>query len=249
MRKSDDIEFSIIGAGRFGQFWGKRISKYYPTYFYDINPEQKKKIVKFAHWDSLENCLEKKFIFLTVPIGKMKEFLKNNANKFKSGSVMIDCASVKVPVLNWLSNYLPQDINYVASHPLFGPDSARNKLRDHIMVLMPGRVTYKDYRFLVQFFTISLELHVYNLTAEDHDKLMAYNLNLVHHLGRALNDLGITRLQLMMSGMEKLNEIVNVVMHDTQELFNDFYKYNPYSKKLYKNWQRSFDRIFDQLKR
>ena len=78
---------------------------------------------------------------------------------------------------------------------------------------------------------------------------MAYNLNLVHHLGRALNDLGITRLPLMMFGLEKLNEIVNVVMNDTQELFNDFYKYNPYSDKLYENWQRSFDKIFDQLKR
>jgi prephenate dehydrogenase len=242
MQKSDPIEFSIIGAGRFGYFWGKHLNKYYSTSFFD-NDKERVKSRKNLKWDTLENCLKKKYIFLTIPIGKFEEFLKNNSHKIQSGSIVIDCASVKVAVMDWFAKYLPEDVFYIASHPLFGPDSARNKLRDHILMLMPGRIPYGDYRFLVQLFTKDLGLFVYHLTAEEHDELMAYNLNLVHHLGRALHDLEISKLSLMMSGLQKLNEIVSVVMNDTQELFLDFYKYNPRAEEIYQHWLKSLDKI------
>jgi len=237
------IEFSVIGAGRFGTFWGKHLSRLYPTFYYDPDQSRKKVVERFASWCSLEECLQKKFIFLTIPIGKLTEFLQKNCDRFKSGSVLIDCASVKAPVMQWFEKYLPEDVFYVASHPLFGPDSARLRLRDHLMVLIPGQVPFGDYRFLVHMMTEDFGLQVYNMTVEEHDELMAYNLNLVHHLGRALHDLGISRLPLIMSGMKKLDEIVSVVMNDTQELFFDFNKYNPNSLEVLKKWEKSFNKI------
>jgi prephenate dehydrogenase len=239
----NEIEFAVIGAGRFGTFWGKHLSEIYPTCFYDADPEKEKVVVPFAAWGTMEECLQKKFIFLTIPIGKLEEFLIKNRDKIKPGSVLIDCASVKGPVINWFEEYLPDGIYYVASHPLFGPDSARTHLKDHLMVLMPGHVPFGEYRFLVQLLTEKFGLQVYNMTAKEHDQLMAYNLNLVHHLGRALDDLGISRLPLVMSGLQKLNEIVTVVMNDTQELFLDFNKYNPNSMEILEKWEKSFNKI------
>jgi len=245
--KSDTIEFSVIGTGRFGHFWCRSLSKFYPTFAYDINPDCRKRVERFAVWDSLENCLTKKFIFLTIPIHSMKDFLKENKDNFQKGSVIIDCASVKVPVMTWFDEHLPQDVHYVASHPLFGPDSAKNKLRDNIIMVMPGKVPLKDYQILIGFFMDKLGLQIYNLTAHEHDELMAYNLNLVHFLGRALDDLGITKLPLMMSSLSKLNDIVKVVMNDTTELFLDFYKFNPYATKVKDQWLKSFEKINHQI--
>jgi prephenate dehydrogenase len=239
----DKIEFSIIGAGRFGSFWGRHLSNFHPTCFYDTDPDKEASIKRFSDWQTLETCLQKKYIFLTIPIGKLEDFLKKNAVHIKPSSIVIDCASVKEPVIQWFEKYLPADVYYVASHPLFGPDSARLRLNDHLMVLMPGRVPFADYRFLVRFLTDKFKLQVYNMTAEEHDEMMAYNLNLVHHLGRALYDLGIGRLPLMMSGLKKLNEIVSVVMNDTQELFGDFYKYNRFAAHVLKDWEKSFKKI------
>jgi prephenate dehydrogenase len=216
---SDPIDFSVIGTGRFGHFWCRHLSKFHPTYAFDINPDCRKKVERFAIWDSLENCLTKKYIFLTIPIHSLKDFLRDNKKSFKKESVLIDCASVKVPVLGWFEDHLPEDVYYIASHPLFGPDSAKN----------------------------NLGLHIYNLTADEHDELMADNLNLVHFLGRALDDLGITKLPIMMSSLSKLNDIVKVVMNDTTELFLDFYKYNPYSGKVKEQWLKSFEKINDQI--
>ena len=245
--KSDSIEFSVIGTGRFGHFWCRHLSKYYTTFAYDINLDCRKRVDRFAIWDSLENCLTKKFIFLTIPIHSIKDFLIENKQKFQKGSVLIDCASVKVPVMSWFDDHLPSDVYYIASHPLFGPDSAKNKLQDNIIMVMPGKVPLKEYQTLIGFFAEKLGLQIYNLTAHEHDELMAYNLNLVHFLGRALDDLGITKLPLMMSSLSKLNDIVTVVMNDTTELFLDFYKFNPYAGKVKDQWLKSFAKINRQI--
>jgi len=247
MIKSEPIEFSVVGTGRFGHFWCRHLSKEHPTYAFDVNPDCRKKVERFAIWDSLENCLTKKYIFLTIPIHSLEDFLRDNKKRFKKGTVLIDCASVKVPVLGWFEDHLPDDVYYIASHPLFGPDSARNKLRDNVIMVMPGKVPLSDYQTLIHFFMENLGLHIYNLSADEHDELMAYNLNLVHFLGRALSDLGITKLPIMMSSLTKLNDIVKVVMNDTTELFLDFYKYNPYSGKVKDQWLKSFKKINDQI--
>ena len=92
-----------------------------------------------------ENGLETKIVHMGLeemlnPQFKIEDFLKRNKQHFKKGSVIVDCASVKVPVLDWFENHLPDDVYYIASHPLFGPDSARNKLRDNVIMVMPGKV-------------------------------------------------------------------------------------------------------------
>jgi len=52
----------------------------------------------------------------------------------------------------------------------------------------------------------------------------------------------------MMSGLKQLNEIVSVVMNDTQELFSDFYKYNSHAGQVLSEWQKSFDKITGRLR-
>ena len=242
-----EIQIAVIGGGRFGRFWGKQLSRFYPVCFYDQDISKKEELSRLGSWESLENCLQKDYIFLTIPIGRIEAFLQTNSTKIKTGSVLIDCASVKVPVINWFSKYLPEDVYSIASHPLFGPDSARKQLAGHTMMLMPGRIPLSKYNFLVRLFTRNLGLHLHNLTAEEHDQLMAYNLNLVHQLGRTLDLLGISRLPLMMTGMKKLNEIVTVVMNDTPELFIDFHKYNPYSSQVRKEWEDAFNTISKEI--
>ena len=244
---TEPIDFSVIGTGRFGHFWCRHLSKHYPTFAYDINPKCKSNLGRIAKWDSLENCLTKKYIFLTIPIHSLKDFLIDNQYSFKKNTVLIDCASVKVPVLGWFKDHLPEQVYYIASHPLFGPDSAFKNLHDKEIMLLPGKVPLKEYKFLADFFVKNLGLRIQNMTASEHDELMAYNLNLVHFLGRALDDLGITKLPVMMSSLDKLNEIVKVVMNDTKDLFLDFYRYNPYADQVKEKWLKSFKKINDQI--
>jgi prephenate dehydrogenase len=243
VKKNKLFEFSIIGAGRFGLFWGKHLSAYYSTSFYDIHPGSKKNIAENGKWQTLKQCLQKDYIFLTLPIGQIPLFLEKNAAMLKKGSVVVDCASVKKPVVDWFEKYIPPEVFYTASHPLFGPDSARNGLQDHLLLLIPGRIPLDRYDFLLNLFRDRFRLEVVSMSADEHDRLMAYNLTLVHHLGRTLEKLGITRLPLRMAGLKKLCEISQVVMNDSEELFNDFYRLNPYSAPLRESFLSAFTRL------
>ena len=253
MKKYKHFEISIIGTGRFGLFWGTHLNEHHPVYFFDIDESRSESIRSIsgkysACWESLDVCLSKDYIFLAIPIGRMITFLQDNAFRIKSGSVLIDCASVKEPVIDWFAKYLPKEIYYAASHPLFGPDSARDGLEGHIITLIPGKIPYIKYQSLVSLFSGLMKLTVLNLTPQEHDRLMAYNLSLVHHLGRTFHKMQIFKLPLMMSGLKNLSQISQIVMNDSQELFEDFYRYNAYSEDIKAEFLDHFQEIASKIK-
>lgn len=240
---NDHIEFSIIGVGRFGAFFGSHLSRHFPVSFFDVNPSRQEYVTNLGKWMPLKDCLTKDYILLTIPIRKMEDFIKENSSRIKPGSVLIDCASVKLAVQEWFHQYLPGQVFFASCHPLFGPDSVRHELKGQKITLQPGRIPYSKYRFLVEMMTEKLKLEVLNITAEEHDKLMAFNLSLIHHLGRTFNDLHIYKLSLMMAGLKKISEISDVVMNDSTELFHDFYHFNPYASEV----ENKFLEIFKNL--
>lgn len=247
--ENNTIEFAIIGAGRFGAFWGRHLSQFYPVYFYDIDASRESLIEPFGNRASLEACLEKPFIFLTIPIRRIEGFLKGHAVDFKPGTVLIDCASVKMIVINWFQQHLPEHIYFAASHPLFGPDSARNGLEDHTIALIPGRIPFRYYTMLVDLFAEKMHLRVLNISAEEHDRLMAYNLTLIHHLGRTFDDMQISQLALKMASLSKLNHIARVTMNDSEELFYDFHYFNSFAREVEEQFISSFNKISEKIQR
>jgi prephenate dehydrogenase len=139
-------------------------------------------------------------------------------------------------------------VHYAASHPLFGPDSAREGIQGHTISLIPGRIPYFKYDALVHIFADLMQLTVLNLSPEEHDRLMAFNLSLVHHIGRTFHDLQIYKLPLMMAGLKNINNISQVVMNDSLELFQDFYRFNPYSQEVRKRFIDNFNNISSMIK-
>ena len=86
-------------------------------------------------------------------------------------------------------------------------------------------------------------MRVENIPAAEHDRLMAYNLSLIHHLGRTFQGMNISRIPLMMDSLSKLNSITKVVMKDSEELFIDFYTFNRFSQEVKTQFQEQFDLI------
>ena len=237
----------VIGAGRFGVFWGQALSACYPVMFYDTDERCREKVHGLGDWADLESCLEQSLIFLTIPISEIAEFLRNYGPKIKIGSIILDCASVKIRVAEWFAQYLPSDVYYALSHPLFGPDSARQGLKGHQITLMPGRIPFNRYRKLVDMFSQELSLHVVNLGPEEHDRLMAFNLSLIHLLGRTCHGIDLERVPLMMDSLRKLNAISRVVMNDSEQLFRDFFNFNPYSLEVCRKFSRVYEAILQRF--
>ncbi len=237
-------EFAIIGAGRFGCFWGEHLSRHFPVWVYDVDADRREAAETFGAWAPLLECLRKDVVILTIPIRSIHGFLKEHARRIPPGTVVMDCASVKSVVLEWLEELLPSDVHYLATHPLFGPDSAARGLAGHTLAMMPGRIPDHLIEFFTRFFSRTLKLNLLTIPAEEHDRLMAYNLSLMHHLGRALHEMGIEELPLKMASMQHAQFIARVAINDSQELFEDFCRFNPYAGEVRETFLQAFERVW-----
>ncbi|RMI20441.1 MAG: prephenate dehydrogenase, partial [Calditrichaeota bacterium] len=219
--------FAIIGGGRFGCFWGRHLSRHVPVWVYDVDESRREEAEAFGVWAPLQECLGKEVVVLTIPIRCIPGFLREHGRRIPPGTVVMDCASVKSVVMEWFEEFLPPEVYYVATHPLFGPDSAAGGLAGHTLTMIPGRIPYHRLAALNELFAHRLGLRLLSLSPDEHDRLMAYNLSLMHHLGRALHHLGIEQLPLKMASLQRAQHIARVAVNDSRELFEDFYRFNP----------------------
>lgn len=242
----EKLNISVIGLGRFGSFWAHELSKVADVYTFDINPDRLSSSSEFATPASLNEALAKDYIILTIPIREIESFIKQNGNKIKPDSILIDSASVKTPVVKWFEELLPSGVNYFFTHPLFGPDSGSAGLKGLSITLLPGKINYGRYLKFVKMLEM-LGLNILTLSPEEHDYLMAYNLNLIHLLGRSLAMMNISSISLKMNALTYLNRMSHYVVNDSKILFEDFFAYNPYSGKIAAELKNNISKIINEL--
>ncbi len=240
------LQISVIGQGRFGKFWAEQISKAADVFVYDINFACAESSASFASPVNLDEALTKNYIVLTIPIREIKNFIAANADKISAGSILVDSASVKSVVIEWYEKFLPKNINYVFSHPLFGPDSGSKGLAGLSITLFPGKVNYGKYKVFVNLME-RLGLNILTLSPEEHDYQMAYNLNLIHLLGRALDKMNIASIPLKMNALTYLNRMSHYVVNDSQILFEDFFAFNPFAGKIISDLQSELKNVIKNL--
>lgn len=238
---------AVIGLGRFGRFWAGHLQRHLPLCLYDADPSRKNLPGVAVNWRPLPECLSCRYVFLTIPIGAIPEFLGEHAGRLAPGTVLIDCASVKSTVMKWMAERLPASIYFLSTHPLFGPDSAAAGIRDQRIAVIPGRLPYANFQFLIDLFRGQMGLRVLSMSPAEHDRLMAYNLALVHHIGRAVAALQPERLRVRMAGLQKLEQVARVATNDSAELFRDFYRYNPYAAELRMQFLKEFEQLPEKL--
>jgi prephenate dehydrogenase len=68
------------------------------------------------------------FLMLCVPISETKKVLSEIKNKILPGTILADTCSVKVFPCEWLKEAARAGIEALGTHPMFGPDSAKDSL-------------------------------------------------------------------------------------------------------------------------
>jgi prephenate dehydrogenase len=141
-----------------------------------------------------------------------------------------DVCSVKVYPVEWMTAALPPSVSLLATHPMFGPDSAAQSLHDRKIVLCNVRIADARYQ-RVKVYLTGKGLNVIETTPGEHDRQIAVSLSLTHFIGRALEEFGARELIIDTEGYKRLLHILGVVTHDTWQLFMDMHQYNPYARE------------------
>lgn len=115
-------------------------------------------------------------LVISVPIHHTSEVIREVAPFMKEGSVMIDVTSIKEEPSRTMAEVLPDSIEYIPTHPIFGPRTT--DLNNQVIVLTPdkkGKWYDRVYNYLA-----GKNMRIIETTAAKHDYMMSIVQVLTH---------------------------------------------------------------------
>lgn len=228
--RSDDMIGSMIvgvyGLGRFGAFWAKHLSERFDVIGYSRNPERA--VPEGVKKGNEDDILAADVVVFCVSISAMEEVLGRIAGRLKPGTLVMDTCSVKVHPAEIMMKLFPADIEILATHPMFGPDSGKNGLKGLPLVFAPMRMTEDSVNLWRGHFK-AMGLNVVEMTPQQHDEEAAYTQGITHFIGRVLGELKLSESPIATTGYRDLLDIVRQTCNDPWRLFVDLQRYNPYT--------------------
>ena len=115
-------------------------------------------------------------LVISVPIQHTSDVIREVAPFMKSGSVMIDVTSVKEGPSRTMAEVLPESVEYIPTHPVFGPRTTR---LDNQVIVLTADKKGKWYRKVYDYLA-GKNMRIIETTAEKHDFMMSIVQVLTH---------------------------------------------------------------------
>ncbi len=212
----------IIGFGSFGKFLAEKLSSHCAVKVYD---RRERPTTWRADFDDVAVC---DYVVLSVPLGAYPETLERLATVISPDSVLVDVCSVKERPVELIRQYVPKQ-PLVATHPLFGPESASGSLQGMTIVMCPEVSDVESYA-KIKDFSEKLELSIVEMSAAEHDKEMAVVQGLTFFIARTLDDMKLHSQQLSTPSFERLLHLAELEQHHSAELFRTIQQGNLYAR-------------------
>jgi len=219
---SSTTKVLIVGYGHFGQHARQLLEATAPLLSVTIHQPPPRQIR-----DGSFDISEYDFIILAVPIREYEQVIKDVVPRMKENAIIVDVATVKCHTTALLEKYA-KGRYWIAMHPLWGPASFRmtkGNIQGYRLVVtghtLPNRV-YRQLRAMVKH----LGIIVVEMTASEHDGLIAQTLFIRHLIGQVLYFAGIQRTKIDTVSFNALMDSVAGVEEDIG-LFLDVVEFNP----------------------
>jgi prephenate dehydrogenase len=221
------MEIGIIGFGQFGQFMAQHLAPFFQVSVCD-NADLKNEAEKInVKWHDFETVVAKQIVIFAVPLNNFAEVLQRAKPFLKSDALCLDVCSVKMKPIELMLEYLPESVEIVGTHPLFGPQSGRDSIEGLRIAFCPVRTTQSEQ--IKQFLADDLKLQVFEKSPEEHDREMAHVQALTHFVARALDELHVIDSELATVSYEELMKAARLVSEDSWELFQTIQQGNPFA--------------------
>lgn len=238
------MTIGVYGLGRFGYFWAEQLTGHASVFAYSRDPTRS--VPRGVRRVGEDELLSLPVVCLCVAISSMEEVLGRARLRLSPGALVMDTCSVKSYPVALMQQLVPDSVSVLGTHPMFGPDSARNGMKGLPLILCPARLSVSETERWRAFFT-SLGLAVSVMSPDDHDREAAFTQGVTHYIGRVLSDFGIRRSPIGTVGFNKLLEIVEQTCNDPWQLFLDLQRFNPYTKEMRSRLSRSLASVMDVI--
>ena len=190
------IPIAVIGLGLMGGSFAKRLKELgHPVIGLNRTESVAKEALDMGIVDSIDPKDLKKaeiVIFCTPERGTLS-FIKEHLSLIHEKAVLTDIAGVKNGFAGEIKALLPEGMDFVSGHPMCGREGAGLAQADSSIfdganyVLIPEPWNRKEHLELVKRMAEELGCaHVPVVTAEEHDRAIAYTSDLTHAVATAL---------------------------------------------------------------
>ncbi|GJD62311.1 prephenate dehydrogenase/arogenate dehydrogenase family protein [Methylobacterium frigidaeris] len=169
-------------------------------------------------------------VILAAPVSTFAALVRDIAPHLQPGTLVLDVGSVKVRPAQIMRAGLPPDIDVVATHPLFGPQSARSGLRGLKIAVCPVRGDRA--RQVGAFLRRALGLTVILTTPEAHDREAAAVQGLTHLIAKVLVAMEPLPTRMTTRSFDLVMQAVGMVRHDAPEVYHAIERENPYAAEV-----------------
>ncbi|EQC45467.1 prephenate dehydrogenase/arogenate dehydrogenase family protein [Bacteriovorax sp. Seq25_V] len=240
------MKIGIIGFGRLGKLITRYLAQDFDVLVYDLvdHTDEIKKLRATA--STLKEVCECDAIIPFVPISAFESCIKEISPLLKDGALVIDVCSVKEIPVEIMQKNLPQSVQILATHPMFGPDSAKDTVFGSKIVISKIRINDDLYDKISSYLKTN-GLKVVEVTPEEHDRQIAKSLNLAHLIGRVLIDFESTPQEIDTKGYRRLLKILETVENDSWQLFQDMNKYNRFAKETTEGFKDCLNKVLQRL--
>lgn len=220
----------LIGFGAFGRLTAELLKPHFDILVYDAADRSAEAKALGVAWGSLADAASRDIVIVAVPVRVMRETFEAIAPHVRPGALVVDVGSVKMLPAKWMLETLPEHADIVATHPLFGPQSAKDPgLAGQRLVICPVR---GERHLSIVALAEKLGLTPNVTTPEEHDREMAYVQALTHLIGRSLAALDIPDEALKTTSYQHLLELMRLIRDDSFELFTAIQTLNPYAAEI-----------------
>ena len=230
---------SIIGVGAFGEFMASHLYDHFDVMLCDPHRDLNA-FADRATICSMEQAAQADYIVLAVPVKYLQNVVQEIAPQLKSGQVLIDVASVKCKPRDIITASIPDGVDYIGLHPLFGPESGKNGVEGLNVTVCGQGDDLEDS--IANFLSDELKLNVFQTSAKDHDQQMAYVQGLSHMIGKAFQNMNMPEITQSTHSFSLLQQMADNVKNDSDDLFISIQHDNPYSDMVR---ERFFESIRD----
>jgi prephenate dehydrogenase len=162
-----------------------------------------------------------------------------------SSSIIMDVCAVKSYPMDIMKKYLAPDIQILGSHPLFGPDSVKDSMQGHTMIICPVRINSDSLQATKKWRNFGIQL--IEMTADEQDRLMAWTLALAHFWESSLVELPLPDTEIATRDYQNLIQLMKKINRDTWDLFEDMHAFNPYTREMREAMVKSLNRLKEKL--
>jgi prephenate dehydrogenase len=199
----------IVGLGAFGRLIARHPHARFRLYVFDpVPPDGSCHEVRHVTVADLPTVAGCGIVVLAVPVDQFTAAIATIRPHLRPGTLVLDVGSVKVAPCAVMRRDLPDDVEILGTHPLFGRGSAMR---------------------VAAFLRAGLGLKVVLTTPEAHDREAAVAQGLTHLIAAVLLRMEPLPSRMTTASFEMLMRAVEMVRHDAPSVFNAISQANPYA--------------------